>query len=192
MLIEQNMMVGGDYQNVHPQMPLANYSSMMSRQKGHQTVNTQGMIVTPNQPLQNMNARGNSSNSKNNSVGGENSFEKKVSKTPKAPGAHHPGVQTMGTDSQFTSNSSTADKAQYSSNMQQQIVRGQSRQGGQRQIAVIRHDSQMMHQHIDNKVLKVEFPQPGDQAQLQERPQTKNKRGSNVVSQLREAVGGQK
>ena len=54
----------------------------------------------------------------------------------------------------------------------------------------------MNHQHhqIDNKVLKVQFPNaPGSHHQLQHglggnRPKTKNKKGSMVVAQLRDAV----
>ena len=68
-------------------------------------VNTHGMMVT-NQPL---NARVNSSIGKTSSTG-ENSFDKKVSKTPKAPGTQR---HAQVADSEFTSNSSTADKNQY-------------------------------------------------------------------------------
>ncbi len=57
---------------------------------------------------QHMNVRVNSSVGKN-STKGENSFEKKVSKTPKAPGTVVYGQ--INTDSEFISNSSTADKA---------------------------------------------------------------------------------
>ena len=56
-----------------------------------------------------MNSRMKTSVSKHST--GENSFEKQVSKTPKAPGTQrHNHI----IDSDFTSNSSTADKMQYS------------------------------------------------------------------------------
>ena len=81
-----------------------------SRHKGQQLINTQGMAV--NIPLQNINSRTNSSICKTSSTG-EGSFEKKVSKTPKAPGSNARRI-AHGTDAEFSSESSTADKA-YSS-----------------------------------------------------------------------------
>lgn len=49
MILEQNQL-GGDYQNVHPQqLPLQSYT-MASRQKAHQVVNTQGMLLANQQP----------------------------------------------------------------------------------------------------------------------------------------------
>ena len=67
-------------------------------------MNTHGVVNT-----QASNAQINSSLSKHSN--GENSFDKKVSKTPKAPGITR-NIHG-GTDTEFTSNSSTADKAQY-------------------------------------------------------------------------------
>ena len=50
-----------------------------------------------------------------------------------------------------------------------------------------------MNHQIDNKVLKVQFPNaPGSQLQQQNRPKTKSKKGSMVVAQLRDAVNTQK
>ena len=53
-----------------------------------------------------------------------------------------------------------------------------------------RQDSTLMQQQlIDNKVVQVQFPMHGQQApQMQQRPNTKSKRGVNVVAQLRDAV----
>lgn len=58
----------------------------------------------------------------------------------------------------------------------------------------MRNDSTGMTNHpqshqIDNKVLKVQFPNaPGSQLQQQGRPKAKSKKGSMVVAQLRDAV----
>ena len=121
------------------------------------------------QANQHMNARVNSSVGKTSSKGGENSFEKKVSKTPKAPGTVIYGQ--INTDSEFISNSSTADKANYSTSgatsnpNQAQIQRAQSRQrSNQRQITVVnRNDSSVMNNQsqIDQKIVQVQYPGGG-------------------------------